>query len=107
MCVHSCATVYMWNSEELVLSFYPVDLEDGPLVIRVSRRYLYPMSHLEPLFLAIFFQFLSFLSTHMQLLVFQFVEAVSQTLATVMSITVASYENPSTTFIRGTLDKSN
>lgn len=56
---YSSAVAYMWNSEDLVLSFYPVDLKDEPQVITVSKRYFYPMSHLEPIFLA-FFQFLYF-----------------------------------------------
>lgn len=44
-----------------------------------------------------------FLLTHTQLLVFWFVEAVSQTtLATVMPVKVATHENSSTTFIRRT-----
>ena len=50
-----------------------------------------------------FFSFF-FLLTHTQLLVFWFVEAVSQTtLATVMPVKVASHENSSTTLIRRTL----
>lgn len=51
-----------------------------------------------------FFSVPVFLFIHTQLLVFWFVEAVSQTtLATVMSVKMASHENSSTTLIRWTL----
>lgn len=46
-----------------------------------------------------------FLLTHTRILVFWFGEAVSQTLATVLSVKVVSLENPSTTFTRRTLDE--
>lgn len=46
VCMHLEYVEVRGNLQELVLSFYHTDPEDGTWVIRLGSKYLYPMSHL-------------------------------------------------------------